>query len=86
MGDNCRSGCRTRNHSSYGECLRDANPVVNLKATPNNSWDRELETYRDARSQGIQPATTRLADVHQALDVSDKTGVAFDAGAAGGIG
>ena len=82
----CRSGCREKSHASYAECLRAANPVVNLRATPNNSWDRELETYRDARSQGIQPATTRLADVQKALDVSDRTGVAFDAGAAGGIG
>ena len=86
MSDNCRTGCRTRDHASYGECLRAANPVVNLKATPNNSWDRELETYRDARSQGVQPASTRMADTQRALDISDKTGVAFDAGAAGGIG
>lgn len=86
MSDNCRTGCQTRDHASYAECLRAANPVVNLKATPHNAWDRELETYRDARSQGIQPASTKMAAVRQALDISDRTGVAFDAGAAGGIG
>lgn len=86
MSDNCRTGCRTRDHASYGECLRAANPVVNLQVTPRNPWDRELEAYRDARAQGIQPSGTRMAQVQQALDISDSTGVAFDAGAGGGIG
>jgi hypothetical protein len=79
----CRTGCATQNHSSYGECLRDASPVVNLRATPKNAWDRELETYRSAREQGIQPAGTTLQATRDALDISDATGRAFDAGAGG---
>lgn len=80
---NCRTGCATKDHRSYGECLRAAAPVVNLKATPKNAWDRELETYRSAREQGIQPAGTTLQATRQALDISDATGKAFDAGSAG---
>ena len=25
---NCRSGCPTQDHDSYGECLRDANIAI----------------------------------------------------------
>jgi hypothetical protein len=82
-GEKCRTGCTTKNHRSYGECLRDAAPVINLRATPNNAWDRELETYRSAREQGIQPTGTTLQATRDALDISDHTGKAFDAGAGG---
>lgn len=44
-------------------------------------WDKELDAYRDARKQGIQPAGTSMAKIQQALDVSDRIGRPFDAGA-----
>jgi hypothetical protein len=80
LGENCRTGCRTRHHNSYGECLRDANPRVTFAATPNNSWDRDIEKYRAVRQEGIQPDTTNPRDVEVAKAFSDKTGVAYDAG------
>lgn len=80
IGDQCRTGCRTRDHRTYGECLRDANPRVTLAATPNNSWDRDIEKYRSIRQEGIQPDTTNPKDVEVAKAFSDKTGVAYDAG------
>lgn len=40
-------------------------------------WDKELDLYRDARKQGIQPEGTTTAKIRKALDVSDKTGHAF---------
>jgi hypothetical protein len=43
------------------------------------SWDKELQSYRDARSQGIQPAGTTTQAVRAALEISDKMGKAFDA-------
>ncbi len=56
----------------------------NLNLNPNLSntgaskaWDAELQAYRDARSQGIQPAGTTMAKVREAVEISDKTGVAF---------
>lgn len=81
-GENCRSGCRERNHRSYAECLRSANVKVNMQVTvtKRNSWDNELETYRSAREQGIQPDSTSLRATEEAIAFSDKHGVAYDAG------
>jgi hypothetical protein len=43
------------------------------------SWDKELQSYRDARAQGIQPAGTTTQAVRTAVEISNKTGVAFNA-------
>jgi hypothetical protein len=40
-------------------------------------WDKELDLYRSARAQGIQPEGTTTAKIRKALDVSDKTGHAY---------
>ena len=40
-------------------------------------WDNELALYRSARSQGIQPDTTKTKDIRRAIDVSNKTGRAY---------
>ena len=40
-------------------------------------WDKELDLYRSARAQGIQPEGTTTAKIQKALDVSDKTGHAY---------
>lgn len=79
LGDNCRAGCRTRDHRSWGECARTAALSVYDGARHRN-WEGELQAYRDARAQGIQPAGTTMPKIRKALDVSDKRGVAFDAG------
>lgn len=78
LGDNCRSGCRTRDHRSWGECARAAAPAF-MDGGRHKSWDGELQAYRDARAQGIQPAGTTMPKIREALDLSDKRGVAFDA-------
>lgn len=32
MPDVCRTGCKTKDHKSYGDCLRDGNLMIgNLK-------------------------------------------------------
>lgn len=51
------------------------------RTMPQKKWDAELNAYADARKQGIQPAGTSMKKIQQAVDVSDKTGRAFDAGA-----
>jgi len=48
---------------------------------PQKKWDAELSAYRDARSQGIQPAGTTMKKIDEAKEASQKLGVAFDAGA-----
>ena len=42
-------------------------------------WDNELALYRQARSQGIQPDTTKTKDIRRAIDISNKTGKAYGA-------
>lgn len=49
------------------------------KAMPKKKWDRELNMYKAAREQGIQPAGTSEAKVREALDKSDKAGRAYNA-------
>ena len=41
-------------------------------------WDKELNLYRDARKQGIQPAGTSRAHIQQAHEASEKLGVAYN--------
>jgi len=42
-------------------------------------WDNELQAYRDVRAQGIQPASTRLKDIHAAEAASNHFGKAYQA-------
>lgn len=79
----CTSGCKTNDHESYGECLRSkgvripAIPVETLSVQ--KRADKTLDAYAKARKVGIQPASTRQADVEHAVRASDKTGTAFKA-------
>lgn len=82
----CRTGCITKDHESYAACLRDAAPRVaycnsagGWDYTRQKTWDRELDAYRAAKAEGIQPETTRMADITKARAISDKTGKAFQA-------
>lgn len=55
----------------------DANSNMVASGWTEKKWNKELDLYRSARAQGIQPNTTKTKDIRQALDVSDKTGYAF---------
>lgn len=57
----------------------DANGALVKNGWTNRKWDGELSAYRDARSQGIQPKSTRMKDIKAAIEISNKTGVAFQA-------
>jgi hypothetical protein len=79
----CRSGCLTKDHASYGDCLRAANfriaycGVGGGDATTQKNWDKGIEAYRSAKAQGIQPAGTKLSQIRAAVEKSDRTGKAF---------
>lgn len=80
----CRSGCRTKDHASYHECLRAANTTTYLASpsqgrdgTAQKKWDKELADYRAARRQGIQPDGTTKAKIEQAVRLSDQAGAAY---------
>ena len=79
-GKRCSSACPTQDHRTFGECMR----AKNLNLNPNLSntgaskaWDAELEAYRGARAQGIQPAGTTMNKIREAEEISQRTGTAF---------
>lgn len=74
-------------YASYGEYLRSKNlrvaycqSVKGSDYTRAKSNDRELQAYRDARRQGIQPAGTTMPKIREAVELSNKVGKAYDAG------
>ena len=79
----CSSGCPTQDHENFGACLRAKNIKTNALnpevLTQQRRADKALDAYAAARKQGIQPASTRAADVQRAIQISDKHGKAFKA-------
>lgn len=54
----------------------EANSRMTMSA---KKWDKELALYRTARAQGIQPDGTSTAKIRKAMDISNKTGIAYGA-------
>lgn len=83
----CSTGCLTPgSHKTWGECVRSKNlknavsiPGNNWDRSVQNQWDRRIDSYKSARSQGIQPASTKSGDIHKAVEASESTGQAFKA-------
>lgn len=76
----CSSGCKTKDHKSYGECMRSKNAkVAGYDVSAQKKADKNLDNYESARRYGIQPASTRKHDVDAAIQISEKTGTAFEA-------
>jgi hypothetical protein len=46
---------------------------------PDKKWNAELQAYRDARAQGIQPAGTTMRHVEEAHKASEILGKAYNA-------
>ena len=57
----------------------DAAGNIIASGTTQKKWDKELGLYKQARAQGIQPDGTSTKAVQKAIDVSNRTGVAYDA-------
>lgn len=83
MGESCSSSCRTRDHATWGECIRAKNLRTNAlepeQLSRQKHADKTLDAYAAARKHGIQPKTTRARDIERATRISDKTGQAFQA-------
>lgn len=83
----CSSSCRTKDHKTFGECLRAKNLSTAGAAPTSTGYDRtkekkhysRIEAYAAARRQGIQPESTRMKDIETAVRLSNDTGVAFNA-------
>lgn len=78
---NCSQACVTRDHATFGECLRAKGiQIGDVGGTGGTrALDFRLKSYDSARRQGIQPATTKVRDVQAAVRISDRRGSAFDA-------
>lgn len=79
-GARCSSACVTKDHRTFGECLRSKNLNLNPNLSETQlqkSWDKELDAYRDAVRQGVQPAGTTISKVREAMDISQATGEAY---------
>ena len=72
LGNFCSSSCLTKDHRSWGECIRakglQVSPAVNDGyATRQSAWDKELNSYESAVSQGLGPAGTKQHHVDTAF-------------------
>lgn len=77
----CGAQCAT-----FGECLRRKGIRIGYCQSAKGhdysrqrAWDRELDLYRDARRQGIQPGGTSTVASEFAIAMSEKSGEAFNA-------
>jgi hypothetical protein len=80
----CRTGCATKDHDSYADCLIAANVTVNATAiSPLKSmYERtktDLTAYGSARRNGIQPEGTTVEKVRQAETASRALGRPYNA-------
>lgn len=71
-------------HATFGACMRAkgfrigyCKSHLGQDFTRQKAWDSELDLYRSARAQGIQPDTTHLEHTRHALDTSDAMGEAY---------
>lgn len=74
---NCTSGCRTQDHESYAECLQSKRPLdKNSTRSVDPLYAREyrnaveINEYKAARAQGIQPKGSKLSDIRYAVAAS----------------
>lgn len=79
----CRTGCKTKNHASWGECARAADLKVSAIAPHNQEgYDRtkkELAAYRAARRDGIQPEGTTMDKIQAARRATENMKRPYDA-------
>jgi hypothetical protein len=83
----CTASCKTKDHDSYAQCLRQNMPMIDGGATPTRTNasmngikkdEKELTSYYDALRQGVEPISTKKKDIDNAMAVSNEVGRAFD--------
>ena len=68
-------GCKAR---SIQMNAGDAKSAIIEGGMTQKAWDKELDLYKQARSQGIQPDSTRTKDIQKAIELSNEHGKAYD--------
>ena len=56
----------------------NAGDADSRKTMSNKSFNKELQAYKDARAQGIQPAGTTMGKIQEAVKASETLGRAYD--------
>ena len=80
----CRTGCKTKNCASYGECCRNAAVrTTNIgdkvfTREGERRWFGELAAYDAARKEGIEPDGTTYEAIDRARRISDMTGKPYN--------
>jgi hypothetical protein len=57
----------------------NAGDADSRKFMSNKAFNKELDAYKEARAQGIQPAGTSMRKIREAVEASDKLGRAYNA-------
>lgn len=83
-GVNCSSTCKTKNHLTFGECLKDKGVGFHgyrisqrAESADMNRTNKELSAFRDAVNQGVQPDGTTMQKVQDAMILSNERGAAY---------
>ncbi len=84
LGKNCSSNCPTKDHATFGACLKAKNFSTLWVAPDNNlttqkQWQADIDAFRAAKRQGINPEGSSRAQVERAVRISNDTGKAFGA-------
>ena len=57
----------------------NAGDADSRRVMTNKKFNRELDAYKEARAQGIQPAGTSMRKIEEAVKASETLGRAYDA-------
>lgn len=83
-GVNCSSGCKTKDHYTFGECLQAKSvsaigyqPSKGMEYKDTHRTDRDLTAFRDAVNQGVMPDGTTYQKVEDAMIASNEVGAAY---------
>ena len=56
----------------------NAGDADSRKVMPNKAFNKELDAYKEARAQGIQPAGTSMNKIQEAVKASEVLGKPYD--------
>ena len=56
----------------------NAGDADSRKFMTNKAFNKELDAYKEARAQGIQPAGTTMSKIQEAVQASETLGRAYD--------
>lgn len=77
-GEHCTSTCETRDHNSFGECVRAKNVRqmwlggTGPSMTDQRRFDRTNQDFRKAVADGLQPAGVSNGAIRAAYEAAER--------------